>query len=214
MACSAGLRPRPSGLYTDRGTHYFHTPEAGGKVSKDQLTQVGLRPRPVGLALEDLGIEHIAAYSPEARGRSERAFRTLQDRLVKELAQAGITEIEAANRFIAEVYLPEHKARFAVAPEQDGSAFVACAPEQWRELLCRHEIRQVGNDNTVKWRGRQLQIPASRLRPPAQASRPHFVRAKVRLHEYPDGAVALFWGPHRIADFEPDGCLRHLTEAA
>ena len=88
---------------------------------------------------------------------------------MKELAQAGITEIEAANRFITEVYLPEHNARFAVAPEQDGSAFVACAPEQWRELLCRHEIRQVGNDNSVKWRGRQLQIPASRLRPPAQA---------------------------------------------
>ena len=156
-------------FYTDRGTHDFHTPEAGGKVSKDRLTQVGLRPRPVGLALEDLGIEHIAAYSPEARGRSERVFRTPRDRLVKELAQAGITEIEAANRFITEVYLPEHNARFAVAPEQDGSAFVACAPEQWRELLCRHEIRQVGNDNSVKWRGRQLQIPASRLRPPAQA---------------------------------------------
>ena len=187
-------------LYTDRGAHYFHTPEAGGKVSKDQLTQVGR-------ALEDLGIEHIAAYSPEARGRSERAFRTLQDRLVKELAEAGITEIEAANRFVAEVYLPEHNARFAVAPEQDGSAFVACAPEQWRELLCRHEIRQVGNDNTVKWRGHQLQIPASRLRP-------HFVRAKVRLHEYPDGAVALFWGPHRIADFAPDGNPRQLNQAA
>ena len=188
------------GFYTDRGAHYFHTPEAGGKVSKEQLSQVGR-------ALAELGIEHIAAYSPEARGRSERLFRTLQDRLVKELAQAGITEIEAANRFIAEVYLPEHNARFAVAPEQDGSAFVACAPEQWRELLCRHETRQVGKDNTVKWRGRRLQIPASRLRP-------HFVRAKVRLHEYPDGAVALFWGPHRIADFAPDGSERHLFEAA
>ena len=188
------------GFYTDRGAHYFHTPEAGGKVSKEQLTQVGR-------ALAELGIEHIAAYSPEARGRSERLFRTLQDRLVKELTQAGITEIEAANRFIAEVYLPAHNARFAVAPEQNGSAFVACAPEQWRDVLCRHETRQVGNDNTVKWRGRRLQIPASRLRP-------HFVRAKVRLHEYPDGAVALFWGPHRIADFDPDGSGQHLREAA
>ena len=84
-------------------------------------------------------------------------------------AGAGITEIEAANRFIAEVYLPEHKARFAVAPEQDGSAFVACAPEQWRQVPCRHEIRQVGNDSSVKWRGRQSRIPASRPRPPAQA---------------------------------------------
>ena len=188
------------GFYTDRGAHYFHTPEAGGKVSKEQLTQVGR-------ALAELGIEHIAAYSPEARGRSERLFRTLQDRLVKELAQAGITEIEAANRFIAEVYLPAHNARFAVAPEQNGSAFVACAPEQWRDVLCWHETRQVGNDNTVKWRGRRLQISASRLRP-------HFVRAKVRLHEYPDGAVALFWGPHRIAEFDPDGSERNLSEAA
>ena len=188
------------GLYTDRGSHYFHTPEAGGKVSKTQLTQVGR-------ALAELGIEHIAAYSPEARGRSERLFRTLQDRLVKELALAGITEVEAANRFIAEVYLPEHNARFAVAAEQEGSAFVPCAPEQWREVLCRHETRQVGNDNTVTWRGRRLQIPPSRLRP-------HFVRAKVRLHEYPDGAVALFWGPHRLADFEPDGSERHMIEAA
>ncbi len=188
------------GLYTDRGSHYFHTPEAGGKVSKTQLTQVGR-------ALAELGIEHIAAYSPEARGRSERLFRTLQDRLVKELALAGITEVEAANRFIAEVYLPEHNARFAVAAEQEGSAFVPCAPEQWREVLCRHETRQVGNDNTVTWRGRRLQIPPSRLRP-------HFVRAKVRLHEYPDGAVALFWGPHRLADFAPDGSERHMFEAA
>ena len=187
-------------LYTDRGGHYFHTPEAGGKVSKVHLTQVGR-------ALAELGIEHIAAYSPQARGRSERVFRTLQDRLVKELAQAGIDEIEAANRFIAEVYLPAHNRRFAVPPEQEGSAFVACAAEHWREVLCRQETRQVGNDNTVKWRGRRLQIPASRLRP-------HFVRAKVRLHEYPDGAVALFWGPHRIAHFAPDGSERHLKEAA
>ena len=90
----------PSSLYTDRGSHYFHTPEAGGKVAKDQHTQVGR-------ALHQLGIEHIAAYSPEARGRSERAFGTLQDRLVKELALAGIATVEAADRFIADTYLPD-----------------------------------------------------------------------------------------------------------
>jgi transposase len=187
-------------LYTDRGSHYFYTPEAGGKVSRTQLTQVGR-------ALAELGTEHIPAYSPEARGRSERMFRTLQDRLVKELALAGITDIETANRFIAEVYLPAHNARFAVEPEQGGSAFVACTPAQWREILCVHETRQVGKDNTVSWQGRRLQIPPSPLRP-------HFVRAKVRLHEYPDGAVALFWGPHRIADFAPDGSARQLNQAA
>jgi transposase len=187
-------------LYTDRGAHYFHTPKAGGKVSKEKLTQVGR-------ALAELGIEHIAAYSPEARGRSERAFRTLQDRLVKELALAGITTVEAANRFIAEVYLPEHNARFAVAPEALGSAFVACRPEQWREVLCLREDRPVGNDNTVRWRGRTLQIPPSRLRP-------HFVRARVRVHEYSDGAIALFWGPHRIADFPAEDLGDALDPAA
>ena len=100
-------------LYTDRGGHYFHTPVAGGRVSRERPTQVGR-------ALAELGIEHIAAYSPEARGRSERAFRTLQDRLVKELALAGIATLDAANRFIAAVYLPAHNARFAVLAAEPG----------------------------------------------------------------------------------------------
>ncbi len=176
-------------LYTDRGSHYFHTPEAGGKVSKTQLTQVDR-------ALAELGIEHIPAYSPEARGRSERLFRTLQDRLVNELALAGITNIDLANRFIAEVYIPDHNKRFAVPPEDPTSAWVSCRPEQWRDILCCRETRQVANDNTVHWQGRRLQIPPSRLRP-------HFAKTKVRLNEYPDGAIAIFWGPHRIADFPP-----------
>ena len=176
-------------LYTDRGSHYFHTPVAGGGVDREHPTQVGR-------ALAQLGIEHIAAYSPQARGRSERAFRTLQDRLPKELALAGITDVDAANAWLREIYLPAHNARFAVAAEEEGTAFVAVAPEQWREVLCLQETRRVGNDNTVRWKGRSLQIPKSPLRP-------HFARASVRLHEYPDGAVALFWGPHRIADFPP-----------
>lgn len=176
-------------LYTDRGSHYFHTPKAGEAVSRTVRTQVGR-------ALEDLGIRHIAAYSPEARGRSERAFRTLQDRLPKELRLAGITTVEAANRWIAGTYIAAYNASFAVVAEQPGTAFVAIHEDAWRHTLCIQEHRQVGNDNTVRWRGRTLQIPPSRLRP-------HFVRAKVRLNEYPDGAIALFWGPHRIADFPP-----------
>lgn len=189
LADVIGVKGLFCALYTDRASHYFHTPEAGGKVDKRHPSQVGR-------ALAQLGIEHIAAYSPEARGRCERAFRTLQDRLPKELALAGITTVAAANAYIREVYLPEHNARFAVAAEEPGSAFVAATPEQWRDVLCVQETRQVGNDNTVRWKGRVLQIPPSSLRP-------HFVRAKVRLHEYPDGAIALFWGPHRIADFPP-----------
>jgi transposase len=178
-------------LYTDRGSHYFHTPAAGGRVSRTQPTQIGR-------ALKQLGIEHIAAYSPAARGRSERVFRTLQDRLPKELRLAGITGIEAANRWLAEVYLPEHNARFAQPAEQDGSAFIADAARAWREILCVQDDRQVGNDNTVKWKRLSLQIPPSPLRP-------HFARAKVRVHEYPDGRLAVFWGPHRLADYDAEG---------
>ena len=187
-------------FYTDRGSHYFHTPEAGGKVSRTALTQVGR-------ALAQLGIEHIAAYSPQARGRSERAFGTLQDRLPKELALAGITTVEAANRWIAEVYIPQHNSAFAVEAEQPGSGFVADRAGLWREILCIQEERTVGADNTVKWRGLRLQIPPSRLRP-------HFVRASVRVHEYPDSSIAIFWGPHRLADYDSQGVIQHHQDKA
>jgi len=187
-------------LYTDRGSHYFVTPEAGGKVSRTALTQVGR-------ALAQLGIEHIAAYSPQARGRSERAFATLQDRLPKELALAAITTVEAANRWIAEVYIPQHNAAFAVEPEQQGSGFVADRAGLWREILCVQDERTVGNDNTVKWRGLRLQLPPSRLRQ-------HFVKASVRVHEYPDGSIAVFWGPHRLADYDSLGAIQDQKDQA
>ena len=180
-------------LYTDRGSHYFHTPKAGGKVSRRAVTQVGR-------ALQQLGIEHIAAYSPEARGRSERLFRTLQDRLPKELRLAGIATIETANRWLAQTYIAEHNRRFAVPAEEDGSAFIADRLGRWREVLAIQEDRQVGNDNTVKWRRLSLQLPQSRLRP-------HFARTKVRVHEYPDGRLAVFYGPHRLAQYDRDGRL-------
>jgi transposase len=178
-------------LYTDRGSHYFHTPKAGEPVSKTVRTQVGR-------ALAQLGIRHIAASSPEARGRSERAFRTLQDRLPKEMALAGIATLEAANHWIRQSYLPAYNAAFAVAPEQAGTAFVADRTGAAREILCLQEERRVGNDNTVKWRRLTLQIPPSPLRP-------HFVRATVRVHEYPDGRLALFHGPHRLAEYDAEG---------
>ena len=188
-------------LYTDRGSHYFETAEAGARVSKTVLTQFGR-------ALKRLGIEHIAAYSPQARGRSERLFGTLQDRLPKELALAGITTMAAANRWLRDVYLAEHNARFGVPAEQAGSAFVADPTGAWRDILCIQEERKVGNDNTVKWRRLALQLPPSRLRP-------HFVKATVRVHEYPDGELAVFWGPHRLADYDATGRLKqHHQQAA
>jgi transposase len=180
-------------LYTDRGSHYFETPEAGGRVSKTVLTQFGR-------ALKQLGIEHIAAYSPQARGRSERVFGTLQDRLPKELALAGISTLEGANRWLREVYITAHNERFAVAAAQEGSAFVTDTTGAWREILCVQEDRRVGNDNTIKWQRLSLQLPPSRLRP-------HFVKATVRVHAYPDGGLAVFWGPHRLADYDANGTM-------
>jgi transposase len=178
-------------LYTDRGSHYFLTPQAGGKVDKAAQTQVGR-------ALAQLGIDHIPAYSPEARGRSERMFRTLQDRLPKELALAGITEdLDQANRFIRQTYLAQHNARFATQPADPGSCFVPVAEAQWRDVLCVQTERTVAADNTVAWKGRHLQIPPH----PARA---HFVRAKVRVHEYPDGELAIFHGPRCLVRWPAD----------
>jgi transposase len=179
-------------LYTDRGSHYFVTPKAGGMVAQDQLTQVGR-------ALEQLGIEHIPSYSPEARGRMERAFGTLQNRLPQALRLAGIGSLEAANRFLAETFVAEHNARFAVAAAEPGSAFVAYAGEL-AEVLCVQVERVVGNDNCVRYEGRCLQIPPQR-------HRHHFVKVKVWVHAYEDGRLAVFHGPRCLARYEPDGRL-------
>ena len=125
-------------------------------------------------------------------------MRTLQDRLPKELALAGIVDdVAAANRFLREVYLPVHNARFAVAAAESGSAFVPVAEAQWRDVLCVQEERVVAPDNTVAWRGRRLQIPPH----PARA---HFVRARVRVHEYADGTLALFHGPRCLVRWPGD----------
>jgi len=182
-----GEQGLPSSLYTDRGSHYFYTPKAGGKVAKETPTQVGR-------ALAHLGIEHIPAYSPEARGRSERMFGTLQERLPKELALAGITEIAAANRFIRQVYLPRHNARFARSAACEGTAFVAVDPALLAETLCIEEERIVARDNTVVFGNRRLQLPASQ-------ARAHYVKANVKVRQYPDGSLAVFHGPRRLARY-------------
>jgi transposase len=190
----------PMSLYTDRGAHYFHTPEKGGEVDRGHLTQVGR-------ALKRLGVEHIGAYSPQARGRSERAFGTLQDRLVKELQLAGIASIEAANAFIREVYLPAHNARFAVAAAEPGSAFTPIPGVDLDEILCVEEERQVQNDNCVSYRTLKLQIPPSPLRP-------HFVKAQVKVHVYADGSHAVFHGPRCIGRYDENGALKDAKNAA
>lgn len=186
-------RGLPASLYTDRGSHYFFTPKAGEAVDKERPTQVGR-------ALAQLGIEHIPAYSPQARGRSERMFGTLQDRLAKELELAGMRDVEAANRFIREVYLPAHNARFAREPALAQSAFVAADPAVLREVLCVQEERIVARDNTVSFGRLKLQLPKSPLRA-------HYVKARVRVHQYPQGGLAVFHGPRPIARYTSQGEL-------
>jgi hypothetical protein len=190
----------PSSLYTDRGSHYFHTPQADGPVDKSRLTQVGR-------ALKHLGIEHIPAYSPEARGRSERMFGTLQDRLIKELAKAGIAEIAAANAFIRDSYLPAHNARFAKPAALPETAFVAADPAPLAQTLCIEDERVVARDNTVAYAGRRLQLPAS-------TARAHYVKATVKVRQYPDGSLAVFHGPRRIAGYSAAGEIAAVPTAA
>jgi hypothetical protein len=178
-------------FYTDRGSHYFHTPVAGGPVDKKQLTQVGR-------ALKQLGVRHIPSYTPQGRGRMERVFRTLQQRLPPLLRRAGLLTKDAANIWLRETYVPEHNARFGKEAAEPGSAFVSCAGVVLAEVLCVQEDRQVANDNCVSWSGISLQIPEQR-------HRRHYVRATVCVHEYPDRRLAIFDGPRCLARYDANG---------
>lgn len=180
-----------SSFYSDRGSHYWNTPETGGKVDKENLTQFGR-------AMKHLGIDMIAAYSPEARGRSERAFGTHQGRLPQELALAGITSMVQANQYLAQVYLPAFNAEFAQPAMAEGSAFVPWIGGSLEDILCEQYERTVGSDNCVRFEGLILQIPSDR-------HRCHYVKARVRVHRYGNGALALFHGPRGLAYFTPDG---------
>ena len=179
-------------LYADRGSHYWTATEAG-KIDRDNPTQVRR-------ALGQLGIELIPAWSPEARGRSERMFGTLQGRLPQELRLAGIADMAAANRFLAETFIPAHNRRFREAPAESDTAFVPWVGRSLDDLLCVQEERTVGNDNTVRYERRVLQIPPDR-------HRHHYVRCKVRVHAYPDGTLAVFHGPRCLARYDAGGAL-------
>ena len=164
-----------------------------GKVDNTRLTQVHR-------ALQQLGITLIPAYSPEARGRSERAFRTLQDRLPKELALAGITEMAAANRYLTERFLPQHNKRFMVGATEPGTAFIPWVGTPLAEMLCVQEEQVVAKDNTVRYQGLSLQIPQN-------PHRFHYVKVTVRVHAYPDGTLAVFHGPRCLARYHAEGRL-------
>src|SRR6202521_1984663 len=144
-------------LYSDRASHFFLTPKAGEPVDHHRLTQVGR-------ALRELGIQMIPAYSPQARGRSERNFGTWQGRLPQELRLAGCTTLEAANRFLREHYRTEFNRRFQVQPEQTGSAFVPCRKAHLDDVFCLQWQRTVNRDNTVSFENLHLQIEPVRWR--------------------------------------------------
>lgn len=147
-------------LYTDRGSHYW--------------------------------------YTPEARGRSERALRTHQERLVKELALAGISEMKQANTYIRDIYLPAFNDEFAVPPEESASMFVPWAQTPLQDILCEQYERTVGNDNCVRFNGLILQIPPDQCRY-------HYVKVKVRVHRYPNKNLAIFHGHRKLASFNSQG---------
>lgn len=182
-------------LYTDRGSHYWLTNEVGGKVDKQQLTHFGR-------AMQQLGIELIPAYSPEARGRSERMFGTLQNRLPQELKLAGINDIYSANQFLKEKFIPQFNARFKVTPQEPESAFVPWLNTNMNldDILCIQESRTVNKDNTVSYCNKSLQIPKD----PTRFS---YSKTKVKVHEYGDGSMAIFHGPRCLARYSKKGEL-------
>ena len=173
-------------LYSDRAGHFFVTPKAGEKVDKTRLTQVGR-------ALRELGIKMIPAYSPQARGRSERNFGTWQGRLPQELRLRGITQLDQANEFLRG-YVKEFNARFRVAAAHTGSAFVALRRKNVDDIFSVQQERVVNQDNTVHVDNRVFQIEKTRWRNTLAGM-------TVEMHEHLDGSVTIHYGPHRIAEF-------------
>jgi transposase len=177
-------------LYSDRAGHFFVTPQAHGKVDKTRMTQVER-------ALHELGIKMIAAYSPQARGRSERNFGTWQGRLPQELRLRGIREVEKANEFLRGEYIAEFNRRFSVAAAQKGSAFVRSKRRDLDFIFSVQQERVVNQDNTIQLDNRVYQIEKTRWRDTLAG-------ATVMVHEHLDGRVSMRYGPHLIAEYAVD----------
>jgi transposase len=178
-------------LYSDRASHFFLTPKAGEAVDRQALTQVGR-------ALRELGIQLIPAYSPQARGRSERSFRTWQGRLPQELRLAGITTMEEANRFLRERYVSEFNDRFSVAAAEEGTAFVPCTRADLDRVFCLQHERVVARDNMVSFARLALQIERQRWRSTLAGCR-------VTVYEHLDGTLSLGFGAHLVGRYSAQG---------
>ncbi len=180
-------------LYSDRASHFFLTPKAGEAVNHDRLTQVGR-------ALKELGIQMIPAYSPQARGRSERGFSTWQGRLPQELRTRGITLLEEANRFLREEYIKEFNQRFGVAASERGTAFVPLRRKDLDLVFSIQHERVVGRDNTVSFANRIWQLERSKLRATLAGCR-------VTIHEHLDQTVSITFGPHLVGRYNTAAVL-------
>jgi len=178
-------------LYSDRASHFFVTPKAGEAVDKQALTQVGR-------ALRELGIQLIPAYSPQARGRSERSFGTWQGRLPQELRLRQITTLEEANRFLRHEYIAEFNSRFSVEAEEEGSAFVPCFREDLDRIFAIQTERVVGRDNTVKFKNLFLQIDR-------QAWRGTLSGCRVVVYQHFDDTISIGFGAHTLGSYSSDG---------
>jgi transposase len=177
----------PMAVYTDRAHWAFHTPQAGGPIDRRPRTQVGR-------ALQRLGIEHIPAYSPQARGRSERLNRTFQDRLVNELRVAQITTLPGANAYLRERFIPEYNATFSCAPADPANAFVALGPVDLDQILCHQEERLVARDNTVTFAGRTFQLAR-------QAGRRSCAGLRVIIRRHLSGEHSIWNGARRLGHY-------------
>src|ERR1700680_958205 len=178
-------------LYSDRPSHFFVTPKAGEPVDKSRLTQVGR-------ALKELGVQMIPAYSPQARGRSERNFGTWQGRLPQELRLAGIHTLEGANAFLRESYVVEFNAKFTVAAKEKGTAFRKTARSELDWIFTVQTERVVAKDNTVTIAERNWQLEKSRFRS-------SLAGCTVTIHEHLDGNVSIRYGPHVVGRYTATG---------
>lgn len=187
-------------LYSDRGSHFWLTPKAGSKVDPHRLTQVGR-------ALRDLGVQMIPAYSPQARGRSERNFGTWQGRLPQELRLRGIPTLEAANRFLRECYIAEFNRRFQVRARERGSAFVRRSSKDLDLIFSLQFERTVNRDNTVNFQNLVLQIERV-------AWRATLAGCSVTVHQHLDGTISLTHGPQRLGHYTAQGAAIDRTQTA
>lgn len=190
----------PQGLYTDRASWAAVTRRAGQPIAPGRLTQVGR-------ALRRLGVEHILAYSPQARGRSERVHRTLQDRLVNELRAHAIRSTEQANRYLRERFLPTYNSEFACPPADSTAVFVPIGHTDLDAILCHEEDRVVAKDNTVHLDGVRLQIDK-------QPGRATCAGLTVTLRRHLDGSHSVLWGKRLLGHYDARGRRREAVAAA